>query len=168
MPHNILIVDFGSQYTQLIARRVREIGVYSEIVPYQFVEAKFSEIQPQAVILSGGPASTTEIESPQVPNIVFESGVPVLGICYGQMIMCAQLGGKTESSNHREFGRAFLNIEKECQLFDGVWQVGSQHQVCGCRMEIASLIFLRDLKFLQNLSLLHLPSLGPVNEIIMG
>ena len=129
MPHNILIIDFGSQYTQLIARRVREIGVYSEIVPYQLVEAKFAEIQPHAIILSGGPASTTEIESPQVPSIVFESSIPVLGICYGQMTMSAQLGGKTESSNHREFGRAFLNIEKECQLFDGVWQVGSQHQV---------------------------------------
>ena len=129
MTHNILIVDFGSQYTQLIARRVREIGVYSEIVPYQLVEAKFTEIQPHAVILSGGPASTTEYESPQVPDLVFQSGLPVLGICYGQMTMCAQLGGKIESSNHREFGRSFLKIEKECQLFEDVWQLGSQHQV---------------------------------------
>ena len=129
MTHNILIVDFGSQYTQLIARRVREIGVYSEIVPYQLVADKFKEIAPTAVILSGGPASTTAVESPQVPAVVFESGLPVLGICYGQMTLCAQLGGKTESSNHREFGRSFLSIEKDCKLFEGIWQVGSQHQV---------------------------------------
>ncbi len=129
MVQSILIVDFGSQYTQLIARRVREIGVYSEIVPYQLVAEKFSEISPSAVILSGGPASTTAVESPQVPDVVFQSGIPILGICYGQMTLCSQLGGQIESSNHREFGRSFLKIEKDCKLFVGVWQVGSQHQV---------------------------------------
>ena len=84
-PDTVLIVDFGSQVTQLIARRVREAGVYSEIVPFQKAEEAFQRIQPKAVILSGGPASTTEIGSPRAPQIVFEAGVPVLGICYGQM-----------------------------------------------------------------------------------
>ncbi|MCB1550076.1 MAG: GMP synthase (glutamine-hydrolyzing), partial [Hyphomicrobiaceae bacterium] len=81
----VLIVDFGSQVTQLIARRVREAGVYCEIAPFQSAEAAFERMQPRAVILSGGPASTSEIGSPRAPDIVFRSGVPVLGICYGQM-----------------------------------------------------------------------------------
>ena len=97
----VLIIDFGSQVTQLIARRVREAGVYSEIVPYQSAEEGFRRIQPKAVILSGGPASTADIGSPRAPQIVFEAGVPVLGICYGQMAMCVQMGGKAESSDHR-------------------------------------------------------------------
>lgn len=129
MTDSILIIDFGSQVTQLIARRVREAGVYSEIVPFQSAEDAFKRMAPRAVILSGGPASTTEMGSPRAPQIIFDSGVPVLGICYGQMTMCIQLGGKAEGSDHREFGRAFVKVEKECPLFDGVWKVGGEYQV---------------------------------------
>jgi GMP synthase (glutamine-hydrolysing) len=125
----VLIVDFGSQVTQLIARRVREAGVHSEIVPFQSAEAAFRRINPQAVILSGGPASTHEAGSPRAPQIVFEAGVPVLGICYGQMAMCVQMGGVAEASAHREFGRAFVEVEKECPLFEGLWATGQRHQV---------------------------------------
>ena len=129
MTDTVLVIDFGSQVTQLIARRVRETGVYSEIVPFQNAEAAFEQLKPRAVILSGGPASTSDIGSPRAPEIVFTSGVPVLGICYGQMAMCIQLDGKAESSDHREFGRAYVRVEKDCPLFDGVWQAGEQHQV---------------------------------------
>jgi GMP synthase (glutamine-hydrolysing) len=125
----VLIIDFGSQVTQLIARRVREAGVHSEIVPFQSAEAAFERVKPKAVILSGGPASTTEAGSPRAPLIVFDAGIPVLGICYGQMSMCVQMGGVAESSNHREFGRAFVQIEKDCPLFDGLWATGQRHQV---------------------------------------
>ncbi|OHV70206.1 glutamine-hydrolyzing GMP synthase [Mesorhizobium sp. LCM 4577] len=128
-PDTVLIVDFGSQFTQLIARRIREAGVFSEIVPFQSAEAAFKRIKPKAVILSGGPASTTEIGSPRAPQIVFDAGVPVLGICYGQMALCVQMGGIAESSNHREFGRAFVEIEKDSPLFEGLWAPGQRHQV---------------------------------------
>ncbi|CDX32707.1 GMP synthase (glutamine-hydrolyzing) (Glutamine amidotransferase) (GMP synthetase) [Mesorhizobium sp. SOD10] len=128
-PDTVLIVDFGSQFTQLIARRIREAGVFSEIVPFQSAEAAFKRIKPKAVILSGGPASTTDIGSPRAPQVVFDAGVPVLGICYGQMALCVQMGGLAESSNHREFGRAFVEIEKESPLFEGLWAPGQRHQV---------------------------------------
>ncbi|MBL8582726.1 MAG: glutamine-hydrolyzing GMP synthase [Rhizobiaceae bacterium] len=126
---SVLIVDFGSQFTQLIARRIRETGVFSEIVPFQKAEEAFNRIRPKAVILSGGPASTGDADSPRAPQVVFDSGVPVLGICYGQMTLCVQMGGVAESSDHREFGRAFVQIEKECPLFDGLWATGQRHQV---------------------------------------
>ncbi|MCA1298809.1 glutamine-hydrolyzing GMP synthase [Stappia indica] len=129
MTDSVLIIDFGSQVTQLIARRVREAGVYSEIVPFQLAEEAFERLSPKAVILSGGPASTTEMGSPRAPQAVFETGLPVLGICYGEQTMCAQLGGKVEGSDHREFGRAFLEIADECPLFEGVWDKGTRHQV---------------------------------------
>ena len=93
----VLIIDFGSQVTQLIARRVRESGVYCEIHPYQNAAEAFAKLKPRAVILSGGPASVTEAGSPRAPDVVFSSGVPVLGICYGQQAMAEQLGGKVES-----------------------------------------------------------------------
>ncbi len=125
----VLIVDFGSQVTQLIARRVREAGVYSEIVPFQSASEAFARIKPAAVILSGSPHSTIDIGSPRAPEAVFTAGVPVLGICYGEQTMCAQLGGKVEAGHHREFGRAFLDIKDDCALFDGVWDKGSRHQV---------------------------------------
>ncbi|WP_294644923.1 glutamine-hydrolyzing GMP synthase [uncultured Aureimonas sp.] len=128
-PDNILIVDFGSQVTQLIARRVREAGVYSEIVPFQSAEEGFRRLKPRAVILSGSPASTTEENSPRAPQVIFDAGVPVLGICYGQQTMCAQLGGKIEGGLHREFGRAFLEVQKGSPLFDGIWAEGTRHQV---------------------------------------
>ncbi|RWP66900.1 glutamine-hydrolyzing GMP synthase [Mesorhizobium sp.] len=129
LPDTVLIVDFGSQFTQLIARRIREAGVFSEIVPFQSAEAAFRRINPKAVILSGGPASTGDIGSPRAPQIVFDAGVPVLGICYGQMAMCVQMGGVAESSDHREFGRAFVEIQKDSPLFEGLWAPGQRHQV---------------------------------------
>ncbi|HYM32244.1 MAG TPA: glutamine-hydrolyzing GMP synthase [Candidatus Cybelea sp.] len=129
MSDRVLIVDFGSQVTQLIARRVRESGVYCEIVPFNKAEAALAEFRPKAVILSGGPASVAEQGTPRAPQRVFEMGVPVLGICYGQMTMAAQLGGKVESSDHREFGRAFVDIRETTALLDGVWRKGERQQV---------------------------------------
>lgn len=126
---SVLIIDFGSQVTQLIARRVREAGVYCEIHPFQSAEGAFLRLKPNAVILSGGPASVTEDMSPRAPQGVFEAGVPVLGICYGQQTMAEQLGGKVESGHHREFGRAVLSVDQASPLFDGVWAKGERHQV---------------------------------------
>jgi GMP synthase (glutamine-hydrolysing) len=125
----ILIVDFGSQVTQLIARRVREEGVYSEIVPFQKAEAAFLQMKPKAVILSGGPESVHEEGSPRAPQAIFDSGVPVLGICYGQMTMAAQLGGEVEGGHHREFGRADVEVKGDSRLFDGTWKKGEKHPV---------------------------------------
>src|SRR6201990_1992292 len=123
----ILIVDFGSQVTQLIARRVREEGVYSEIVPFQKAEAAFREMKPKAVILSGGPESVHEAGSPRAPQLIFDSGVPVLGICYGQMTMAAQLGGEVEGGHAREFGRADVEVKASSQLFESTWNMGEKH-----------------------------------------
>ncbi len=128
-PDSILIIDFGSQVTQLIARRVRETGVYCEIVPFQLAEDAFNRMMPKGVILSGGPASTADIGSPRAPQLVFDADIPVLGICYGQMTLCVQNGGEAEASDHREFGRAFVNVEKSCPLLEGVWGEGESHQV---------------------------------------
>ncbi|MEO9612831.1 MAG: glutamine-hydrolyzing GMP synthase [Nitratireductor sp.] len=128
-PDTVLIIDFGSQVTQLIARRVREAGVYSEIVPFQSAAEAFARIAPKAVILSGSPHSTVDIGSPRAPDAIFEAGIPVLGICYGQQTMCAQLGGAVEAGHHREFGRAFLDVKQDCALFKGAWAAGTRHQV---------------------------------------
>ncbi|HEX8224584.1 MAG TPA: glutamine-hydrolyzing GMP synthase [Allosphingosinicella sp.] len=125
----ILIVDFGSQVTQLIARRVREAGVYSEIAPFSRAEEAFERLRPSGIILSGGPASVTLEESPRAPAALFETGVPMLGICYGQQLMAEQLGGKVVTGDHSEFGRAFIQIEDGCALFDGLWAPGEKHQV---------------------------------------
>ncbi|WP_406858191.1 glutamine-hydrolyzing GMP synthase [Alsobacter sp. KACC 23698] len=125
----ILIVDFGSQVTQLIARRVREEGVYSEIVPFQSAEEAFRRMKPRAVILSGGPESVHEEGSPRAPQAIFDSGVPVLGICYGQMAMAAQLGGEVEGGHHREFGRAEVEVLDEAPLFQDVWRKGERYPV---------------------------------------
>jgi GMP synthase (glutamine-hydrolysing) len=129
MKNSILIIDFGSQVTQLIARRVREAGVYSEIVPFNSAEEKLESFEPSGVILSGGPGSAVEEESFKAPDRVFELGVPVLGICYGQQTMCAQLGGKVEAPDHSEFGRASLDIVDDCPLFNGFWGKGESDQV---------------------------------------
>ncbi len=129
MNDRVLIVDFGSQVTQLIARRVRESGVYCEIVPFNRAAEVLVDFAPRAVILSGGPASVTAGEAPRAPDAVFDMGVPVLGICYGQQLMCAQLGGAVEASEQREFGRAFVEVGDDCGLFDGVWQKGAREQV---------------------------------------
>jgi len=125
----ILIVDFGSQVTQLIARRVREAGVYSEIAPFNNAEEAFHRLKPKGVILSGSPAGVPEEDSPRAPQVIFDSGLPILGICYGQQVMTHQLGGQVESGDSGEFGRAFIEISEECVLFDGLWQVGEKHQV---------------------------------------
>jgi GMP synthase (glutamine-hydrolysing) len=125
----VLILDFGSQVTQLIARRVRESGVYCEIHPFNKGDEALAALKPSAVILSGGPASVTAAETPRAPEAVFDLGVPVLGICYGQQTMCAQLGGMVEPSEHREFGRAFLEVKEGCRLFDGLWNIGDREQV---------------------------------------
>jgi len=128
-PDTVLIIDFGSQVTQLIARRVREAGVYCEIVPFQSAAEGFERVRPKAVILSGSPHSTVDIGSPRAPDSVFSAGIPVLGICYGEQTMCAQLGGKVEAGHHREFGRAFLEVQDDCALFEGIWAKGTRHQV---------------------------------------
>ena len=126
---SILIIDFGSQVTQLIARRVRETGVYCEIVPFQSAEEGFKRVNPKAVIFSGGPASVLEENSPRAPQVVFDSKLPILAICYGQQTLCTQLGGKVEDGHHREFGRADIEILKASPLFNGFWDVGSQYTV---------------------------------------
>jgi GMP synthase (glutamine-hydrolysing) len=116
----ILILDFGAQYTQLIARRVRELGVYSEILPWDASPEEITSFAPKAVILSGGPESVYEIKGPAAPRRVFEMKVPVLGICYGMQTMAAELGGEVESSTHREFGAAQVRPTEPSRLFDGL------------------------------------------------
>ena len=126
---SILIVDFGSQVTQLIARRVREAGVYSEIAPFQAAADAFDRIRPRGVILSGSPASVLEEGSPRIPQVVLDSGLPVMGICYGQQALMHQLGGMVEAGDSGEFGRAFITIADRCALFDGLWAEGETRQV---------------------------------------
>jgi GMP synthase (glutamine-hydrolysing) len=126
---SILIVDFGSQVTQLIARRVREAGVYSEIAPFNAAEAAFARMQPKGIILSGGPASVTAAGSPRAPEAIIASGLPILAICYGQQTLITQLGGVVEGGHAAEFGRADVAIHKASPLFDGLWQVGGTYPV---------------------------------------
>ena len=125
----VLIVDFGSQVTQLIARRVREENIYSEIVPYQKAEEAFRAMKPKAVILSGGPASVLDKDAPLAPPSIYEAGVPILGICYGEQAMALQLGGKVESGHHREFGRAEVEVTSDSPIFEGVWEKGGKYPV---------------------------------------
>ncbi len=130
MTHDsILIIDFGSQVTQLIARRVRETGVYCEIHPFQSADAAFRKLNPKGVIFSGGPASVTDEGSPRAPQAVFDAGVPILAICYGQQTLCTQLGGKVEGGHAAEFGRADVEILKASPLFEGFWEKGSRYPV---------------------------------------
>src|SRR5260370_13241093 len=129
MTDKILILDFGSQVTQLIARRVRENGVYCEIPPYTASEAAIRAFAPRGIILSGGPASVTQATPPRAPDIVFRLGVPVLAICYGMQTMCAQLGGRVTLSDRQEFGRAFIDVTGECRLFEGLWPQRAREQV---------------------------------------
>lgn len=128
-PDRVLILDFGSQVTQLIARRVREAGIYCEIIPYSADAARIQAFAPKAIILSGGPASVTEAGSPRANDVVWTLGVPVFGICYGQQTMCEQLGGKVEPGDTREFGRAYVDVKDDCALFEGVWSIGAREQV---------------------------------------
>jgi GMP synthase (glutamine-hydrolysing) len=122
---SVLVLDFGSQVTQLIARRVREAGVYCEIVPYNKADEALAK-KPKAIILSGGPASVYEENAPRAPQAVFEAGVPVLGICYGEMTMSFQLGGKVEGGHNQEFGRADIQVKKKSPLLEGLAETGSE------------------------------------------
>ena len=117
--HRILILDFGAQYTQLIARRVREIGVYCEILPWDCGDEAVRSFGARGIILSGGPESVTDAQPPRAPDAVFELGVPVLGICYGMQTMAAQLGGRVAPSTHREFGYAKVRRTAASRLLDG-------------------------------------------------
>jgi GMP synthase (glutamine-hydrolysing) len=117
----VLILDFGAQYTQLIARRVRELGVYCEILPWDISSDDVRKWQPRGIILSGGPESVTDREPPRAPQVVFELGVPVLGICYGMQTMAQQLGGRVVNSNHREFGYAEVTSVAANKLFEGIF-----------------------------------------------
>ena len=125
----VLIVDFGSQVTQLIARRVREAGVYCEIHPFSKAGEAFTRLAPKAAIFSGGPASVVDAGSPRAPMEILASGVPILAICYGQQTLCEQLGGKVESGHAAEFGRADVEIIAPCDLFEGVWRQGGRYPV---------------------------------------
>ncbi|HEU4967597.1 glutamine-hydrolyzing GMP synthase [Sphingomonas sp.] len=126
---SILIIDFGSQVTQLIARRVREAGVYSEIAPFNAAAEAFDRLKPKGIILSGGPSSVMWEDSPRAPQHIFDAGLPILGICYGQQTMSHQLGGVVAPSESREFGRAYIEISGRSALFDGLWSEGETHQV---------------------------------------
>ena len=131
-PHHdrILIVDFGSQVTQLIARRVRESGVYCEIHPYTKAGDVLAKgFAPKGIIFSGGPASVTEQMSPRAPQEAFDAGVPILGICYGEQTIAAQLGGGVEPGQTREFGRADIEVTAESALFAGLWENGRRYPV---------------------------------------
>ncbi|ANH06469.1 glutamine-hydrolyzing GMP synthase [Shinella sp. HZN7] len=128
-PDSVLIIDFGSQVTQLIGRRVREAGVYCEIIPFQSAEEAFHRMRPKAIIFSGGPASVLDQGSPRAPQVVFDSGLPILGICYGQQTLATQLGGTVEGGHAREFGRADVEILKSSPLFEGFWEVGRKYPV---------------------------------------
>jgi GMP synthase (glutamine-hydrolysing) len=125
----ILILDFGSQVTQLIARRVRESGVYCEVWPFTADAARIEAFAPRGIILSGGPASVTEGSSPRAPQAIFDMGLPVMGVCYGQQTMAAQQGGLVEIGDHREFGRAFVDVTAECAITQGIWAPGAREQV---------------------------------------
>lgn len=125
--HRILILDFGSQYTQLVARRVRELGVYCELWAWDVTEAQIREFNPNGIILSGGPESTTEHDSPRAPDYVFEAGVPVLGVCYGMQTMAMQLGGHVEGSNEREFGYAQVEVQTESALIRDIQDALSEN-----------------------------------------
>ena len=125
----LLILDFGGQFTQLIARRVRESGIYCEIMPADAEPERMRDFGPRAFILSGGPASVSHEDAPRIPDLVFQSGLPVLGICYGQQALCAQLGGEVSLSDHQEFGHATVDVTEDCTLFHGAWEPGGREQV---------------------------------------
>ena len=129
MTDSILIVDFGSQVTQLIARRVREAGVFSEIVPYDKAGEAFTRLAPKGVIFSGGPSSVYWTDAPKAPANILASSVPILGICYGNQTLVAQSGGAVEGGHDAEFGRAEIEIVDDCPLFAGIWPKGARDTV---------------------------------------
>ncbi|MEO8467168.1 MAG: glutamine-hydrolyzing GMP synthase, partial [Gammaproteobacteria bacterium] len=116
----ILVVDFGGQYTQLIARRVREVGVYSEILPFDATAEEIEKFAPTGIILGGGPESVSEAGSPQISDALIEQGVPLLGICYGMQALAAKFGGKVAPSTHREYGYAEVNVTGNDPLLSGL------------------------------------------------
>ncbi|WP_341760181.1 glutamine-hydrolyzing GMP synthase [Candidatus Endowatersipora endosymbiont of Watersipora subatra] len=126
---SILVIDFGSQSTQLIARRIRELGVYCEVVPFYSSQDKFEKLKPVGVIFSGGPESVLNENSPRAPQCVLDSGVPIFAICYGQQTLCYQLNGFIESGTSCEFGRSNVEIIKNSPLFEDFWSVGSSYPV---------------------------------------
>jgi len=115
----ILVLDFGSQYTQLIARRVRELDVFSEILPWDISTEKIRNLNPNGIILSGGPDSVTSANTPRIPEVIFELDIPILGICYGMQTLAEQFGGQVTASSSKEFGHTTINLEKTSVLFDG-------------------------------------------------
>jgi GMP synthase (glutamine-hydrolysing) len=125
----LLILDFGSQLTQLIARRLREAGIYCEIFPYAAAVQRIAAFAPRGLILSGGPASVTDPDAPRADPAIYTMGLPILGICYGQQLMVQQLGGSVQGSEFREFGRAYVDVVADCALLHDVWAVGNREQV---------------------------------------
>jgi GMP synthase (glutamine-hydrolysing) len=126
---SILIVDFGSQVTQLIARRIREAGVYCEVHPFNTAVKALAALNPRGIVLSGSPASVLEENAPTIAPELLDAGVPILGICYGQQALCHALGGKVEPGHHAEYGRSEVKVQKPSALYDGVWETGSEHPV---------------------------------------
>ena len=116
----ILVLDFGSQYTQLIARRIRELDVFSMILPWDISKERIIELNPKGIILSGGPESVTNSNTPRVPEIIFDLDIPILGICYGMQTLAEQFGGQVTASKTKEFGHAAITIEQTSLLFDGL------------------------------------------------
>ncbi|MEY2520887.1 MAG: hypothetical protein QOF24_2646, partial [Verrucomicrobiota bacterium] len=116
----VLILDFGSQYTQVIARRIRECQVYSEIVRFNIPAEEVAALAPKGIVLSGGPASVYDERAPQVDPEIFSLGIPVLGICYGMQLMAHHLGGQVEFSERREYGAGMLHVSNGSKLFDGI------------------------------------------------
>ncbi|WP_236869794.1 glutamine-hydrolyzing GMP synthase [Candidatus Bandiella numerosa] len=125
----ILILDFGSQLTQLIARRVRELNIYSEIRPFSISDKEINNFNPKAIILSGGSESVTDFDSPKIPKVIYELNVPILGVCYGQQAICKDFGGTVSSSTSRSYGAAQLEILEKSMLFDNYWQPKNNYQV---------------------------------------
>lgn len=129
LTHKILIIDFGSQFTQLIARRIRELSVYCEILHYNTDVSIITAFNPQAIILSGGPESVSTSSSPQILNAILQLDVPILGICYGQQALCKVFGGQVSHAECREFGKTEIEVIEHSELLDGVWQPKSKHTV---------------------------------------
>jgi GMP synthase (glutamine-hydrolysing) len=125
----ILILDFGSQFTQLITRRIRELNVYSEIRPYSISDEEIKQFNPKAIILSGGSESVTAHNSPQIPKIIYTLNVPILGICYGQQALCQDFGGIVSSSTSRSYGVSQLDVMENSELFGDFWQPKESHEV---------------------------------------
>ena len=116
----VLVVDFGSQTTQLIVRRVREVGIFCEMISYKNLSQYVKKYKPLAFILSGGPASSFEKKSPKIDTNILNLGIPILGICYGMQIICHTLGGKVNNTKKREFGKAEIKLIKNSLIFNGI------------------------------------------------